>query len=93
MMSASVRTQPGFEVTGRTPLFTGEYQPGNWRDHDYSVSRDGKSFVMLQRVVGTRQAMVVTLNGSTGFGRVSDRVLYPLRSRQRDGGAGVPSRG
>jgi hypothetical protein len=62
MMSASVRTQPAFEVTGRTRLFAGEYQPGGFRDHDYSVSADGKSFVMLQRVVGTRQAMVVTLN-------------------------------
>ena len=30
MMSASVRTQPGFEVTGRTRLFTGEYQTGNF---------------------------------------------------------------
>jgi eukaryotic-like serine/threonine-protein kinase len=62
MMSASVRTQPGFEVTGRTRLFAGEYQPGNWRDQNYSVSGDGKSFAMLERVVGTRQAMVVTLN-------------------------------
>jgi hypothetical protein len=28
----------------------------------YSVSPDGTTFVMLQRVVGARQAMVVTLN-------------------------------
>ena len=62
MMSASVRTQPGFEVTGRTRLFAGEYPLGNWRDHNYSVTGDGKSFAMLERVVGTRQAMVVTLN-------------------------------
>src|SRR6185295_7223701 len=62
MMSASVQTQPGFEVTGRTRLFTGEYQPGSWRDQNYSVSGDGNSFAMLERVVGTRQAMVVTLN-------------------------------
>jgi hypothetical protein len=62
MMSASVRTQPGFEVIGRTRLFTGEYLLGNWRDQNYSVSGDGNSFAMLERVVGTRQAMVVTLN-------------------------------
>jgi serine/threonine-protein kinase len=62
MMSASVRAQPGFEVTGRTRLFAGEYQLGNARDQDYSVSGDGKFFTMLERVVGTRQAMVVTLN-------------------------------
>ena len=62
MVSASVRTQPGFEVTGRTRLFIGEYMTGGFRDHNYSVSADGKSFALLQRVVGTRQAMVVTLN-------------------------------
>jgi Tol biopolymer transport system component len=62
MMAATVRTQPTFEVTGRTRLFTGEYQAGNFRDQDYSVSTDGKTFAMLERVVGSRQALVVTLN-------------------------------
>jgi hypothetical protein len=67
MMSASVRTQPAFEVTGRTRLFAGGYQSGNFRDQDYSVSGDGKLFAMLERVVGNRQAMVVTLNWFDGF--------------------------
>jgi hypothetical protein len=43
-------------------LFTGQYNPGNFRDHDYSVTPDGKTFVMLQRVIGSEQALVVTLN-------------------------------
>jgi tRNA A-37 threonylcarbamoyl transferase component Bud32 len=62
MMAAAVRTQPAFEVTGRTRLFQGQYQTGGFRDQDYSVSSDGKTFAMLERVVGARQAMVVTLN-------------------------------
>lgn len=62
MMAASVRTQPAFEVTGRTRVFTGQYQTGSFRDHNYSVTGDGKTFAMLERVVGTRQAMLVTLN-------------------------------
>lgn len=39
-----------------------QYQAGNFRDQDYSVSTDGKTFAMLERVVGSRQALVVTLN-------------------------------
>jgi Tol biopolymer transport system component len=62
MMAAAVRTRPAFEVTGRTRLFTGQYQAGNFRDQDYAVTSDGKTFAMLERVVGARQAMVVTLN-------------------------------
>jgi eukaryotic-like serine/threonine-protein kinase len=62
MMAAAVRTQPAFEVTGRTQLFQGQYQTAGFRDQDYSVSNDGKTFAMLQRVVSTRQAIVVTLN-------------------------------
>jgi serine/threonine-protein kinase len=62
MMAATVRTQPAFEVTGRTRLFTGQYQRGGFREPNYSVSADGKTFVMLDRVVSARQAMVVTLN-------------------------------
>jgi serine/threonine-protein kinase len=62
MVSASVRTQPTFEVTGRTRLFSGDYEPGASGMPAYSVSPDGTTFVMLQRVVGARQAMVVTLN-------------------------------
>jgi serine/threonine-protein kinase len=62
MMAAAVRTNPAFEVTGRTRLFTGGYQTGFAQDHDYSISADGKTFAMLEPVVGARQAMVVTLN-------------------------------
>jgi eukaryotic-like serine/threonine-protein kinase len=62
MMAAAVRTQPAFEVTGRTRLFTGEYLAATNRVQAYSVTSDGKTFAMLQRVVGARQAMVVTLN-------------------------------
>ncbi|MGH7513213.1 MAG: protein kinase domain-containing protein [Gemmatimonadales bacterium] len=62
MMAAAVRTSPAFEVTGRTRLFTGGYQTSFGQDHDYSVSADGKTFALLEPVVGARQAMVVTLN-------------------------------
>ena len=57
-----MRTQPGFEVTGRTKLFTAEYESASFLDQNYGVAPDGKSFFMLQRVVGTQQALVVTLN-------------------------------
>jgi hypothetical protein len=62
MLAAAVRTQPVFEVTSRTKLFTGQFNVGGFRDHNYSVAPDGKSFVMLQPVVGAGQALVVTLN-------------------------------
>jgi serine/threonine-protein kinase len=62
MMTATVRTQPGFEVTGRTKLFTGQYNAANSRDQNYGVAPDGNTLVMLQRVVGAEQALVVTLN-------------------------------
>jgi Tol biopolymer transport system component len=62
MMAASVRTQPAFEVTGRARLFTGQYQEGGFRDRNYSLTSDGKTFAMMARVIGTGQAMVVTLN-------------------------------
>jgi serine/threonine-protein kinase len=61
MMTASVRTQPSLEVLGRSKLFTGQFESGNFRDHDYSVAADGKTFLMVQPVVGTEQALVVTL--------------------------------
>jgi serine/threonine-protein kinase len=61
MMSARVRTQPSFEVLGRVRLFSGQFDPGNFRDHNYSVSADGKTFLMVQPVVGAGQALVVTL--------------------------------
>src|SRR5204863_9136495 len=61
MMAAAVRTKPAFEVTGRTRLFTGPYQTAFAQEPDYSVSADGKTFALLEPVVGARQAMVVTL--------------------------------
>jgi serine/threonine-protein kinase len=62
VIAAAVQTRAGFVVTGRTKLFTGVYERAGSRDHNYDVSRDGQTFVMLQRVVGARQAIVVTLN-------------------------------
>jgi Tol biopolymer transport system component len=62
MMAAAVRTQPSFEVTSRTKLFTGEYDAPNPGDQAYAVAPDGKSFFMLQVVTGSQQAIVVTLN-------------------------------
>jgi serine/threonine-protein kinase len=62
MMAAAVRTRPAFEVTGRTQLFSGQYETGFAQIPNYSVTSDGKTFAMLQTVVGARQAMVVTLN-------------------------------
>jgi len=65
MMAAAVRTQPGFEVGSRTQLFTGTYNPtagGPTNSCNYDVTRDGQTFVMLQALVGSAQAVVVTLN-------------------------------
>ncbi len=49
---------PHIEVISRSTLFTGDYLTAGFRDHNYSVSRDGRRFVMLRAVVGTNQAMV-----------------------------------
>jgi hypothetical protein len=62
MMGATVRTSPTFEVTGRRVLFTGDYAAAAFGDHNYSVSRDGRTFAMLRPVRGTRQAVVLTLH-------------------------------
>ena len=62
MMAAAVRTAPTFEVTARTKLFSGEYESSIGGVPNYAVSPDGKTFIMLQKVIGARQAMVVTLN-------------------------------
>jgi serine/threonine-protein kinase len=61
MMSATVRTQPSFEVSGRSRLFSGQFGPGNFWDHNYSVTADGQTFLMVQPVAGPQQALVVTL--------------------------------
>src|SRR5262249_23006413 len=57
MIAAAVRTQPAFEVMGRTRLFTGEYETGIGWVPNYAVSPDGKTFAVLQKVIGARQAM------------------------------------
>jgi serine/threonine-protein kinase len=62
MMAAAVRTQPGFEVGGRTELFTGPYVQLSTLLTNYDVTRDGQHFVMLQPVQGTEQSLYVTLN-------------------------------
>ena len=61
LMSATVRTQPGFEVLSRTRLFSGRFVERGFRDLNYSVSADGKTFLMIQPIVGPEQALVVTL--------------------------------
>ena len=68
MMAAAVRTQPGFEVLGRSLLFTGSYdQAGRYRDYD--VTRDGQTFVMLQPAQSTALSVFVTLNWFDQFRR------------------------
>lgn len=68
MMAAAVRTQPGFEVSGRSLLFTGSYdQAGRYRDYD--VTRDGQTFVMLQPAQSTALSVFVTLNWFDQFRR------------------------
>jgi Tol biopolymer transport system component len=62
MMSATVRSQGGFEVTGRSLLFEGPYDQRPNRITNYDVTRDGRTFVMLQQVQGTAQSVFVTLN-------------------------------
>ena len=62
MMSATVRTQGGFEVGVRAQLFEGAYDQTQGQFTNYDVSRDGRTFVMLQQVQGTAQSVFVTLN-------------------------------
>jgi hypothetical protein len=62
LLSIRYRTQSGFEVTGRSTLFTGVYLSDNFRDHNYAVSRDGRTFVMVRSVQSTNQAVTVMLN-------------------------------
>jgi serine/threonine-protein kinase len=69
MMVATVRAGTAVEITGRSRLFKGSYQAGTLYDQDYGVSGDGRQFVMLERLVTARQALVVTLNWFEGFKR------------------------
>jgi serine/threonine-protein kinase len=62
VMAATVRTQGAFEVGSSTRLFDGLYAAAQNQVTDYDVSRDGRTFVMLQRVQGAEQSVFVTLN-------------------------------
>jgi hypothetical protein len=69
MMAASVQTQGGFTLGNRTRLFEGPFDPGPTRITGYDVSRDGRTFVMLQQVQGSAQSVFVTLNWFESLGR------------------------
>jgi serine/threonine-protein kinase len=62
MMAATVRTVGGFEVGARAQLFEGAYDAVSRQITNYDVTRDGRTFVMLQQVQGTAQSVFVTLN-------------------------------
>jgi hypothetical protein len=62
MMTATVRTVGAFEVGARTMLFEGAYHTLPTQITNYDVTRDGRTFVMLQPVQGTAQTVFVTLN-------------------------------
>jgi serine/threonine-protein kinase len=62
MMAAAVQTVGAFEVGARTQLFEGSYHTTGQQITGYDVTRDGKTFVMLQPVQGTAQTVFVTLN-------------------------------
>ncbi|HXH28777.1 MAG TPA: hypothetical protein VNL37_07010, partial [Candidatus Polarisedimenticolia bacterium] len=55
LMSATVRTAPQFQVTGRSKLFETDFL-------DYDVMPDGRSFVLLQPVRDASQSLFVVLN-------------------------------
>jgi len=69
MMAAAVQTVGAFEVGARTQLFEGNYQVTSQQITGYDVTRDGKTFVMLQPVQGTAQTVFVTLNWFEQLGR------------------------
>jgi len=90
VMSAAVRTRPGFEVTGRSTLFTGDYLPEFYRDHNYAVSRDGRTFVMVRSAASSNQTVTVMLNwfdqvGARRRGRLKRK--YPSNSPHLRSGA------
>jgi eukaryotic-like serine/threonine-protein kinase len=61
LVAASVVTSPSFSVTARDILFEGDYRTG-FRHASYDVAPDGKSFVMLRRVGGNSEQIVVLHN-------------------------------
>jgi serine/threonine-protein kinase len=64
MLAAAVRTIPGFEVTGRTVLFSAQFNRNTTGPQvlNYDVTRDGQTFVMLQQAQSTALSVYVTLN-------------------------------
>jgi len=38
VMAAAVQTRTGFEVTGRTKLFTGVYERARFKDHNFGAA-------------------------------------------------------
>ena len=47
LIAVAIETVPTFRVTGRTPLFEGEYIQYRW-SRQYDIHPDGKHFVMVQ---------------------------------------------
>jgi serine/threonine-protein kinase len=61
MMVAAVRTRPAFAVGERRQLFDGNYGSLGGVYRDYDVTRDGRSFVMIQ-ALGEAQDVIIVLN-------------------------------
>ena len=61
LVAASVVTRPSFSVIARDTLFEGNYETG-FRHAGYDVAPDGKSFLMLRRVEGNSEQIVVIHN-------------------------------
>jgi serine/threonine-protein kinase len=62
MMAVAVRTAGAFEIGNRTALFSDVFSTDPLGLANYDVTRDGQTFIMLQPVVGSAQAVIVTLN-------------------------------
>ena len=62
MMVVAVRTAGAFEIGNRTQLFSGVFSTSPGTLANYDVTRDGQTFLMLQPIVGSAQAVIVTLN-------------------------------
>jgi hypothetical protein len=62
MMAVAVRTAGAFEIGNRTALFSDVFSIDPLTLANYDVTRDGQTFIMLQPIVGSAQAVIVTLN-------------------------------
>jgi Tol biopolymer transport system component len=61
LMSATVRTSPQLEVTGRRSLFPVPDMVGTNPHTNYGISPDGKTFVMVSRSPATRIMVIQNL--------------------------------